>query len=175
MKDIKIREELVGRPCLPETQGVLKRCPKCNDIMGENIEGKSICACEVWPRKETINQCDGCSRGLPLKDGIHINPDSNFDMIGCTKGRYIMLYRLFTERKNVSWLKQMIAEYFPAFTIIESTGYWSGQSEKSIIIEIDTNLPSDEHHIKEICSKIKGFNHQNAVLIQRIESKSELR
>ncbi len=50
MKDIKIQGELVGRPCLPETQSVLKRCPKCNDIMGENIEGKPICACEQWPR-----------------------------------------------------------------------------------------------------------------------------
>ncbi len=85
-----------------------------------------------------------------------------------------MFYKLFTERKNVSWLKQMIAEYFPAFTIIESTGYWSGQSEKSIIIEIDTNLPSDEHHIKEICSKIKGYNSQSAVLVQKISCFSEL-
>ena len=68
----------------------------------------------------------------------------------------------------------MIAEYFPAFTVIESTGYWSGQNEKSLIIEIDTNLPSDEHHIREICFKIKGYNHQSAVLVQRIESKSEL-
>ena len=30
----------------------VKQCPKCNGIMGENIEGKPICACQQWPRSE---------------------------------------------------------------------------------------------------------------------------
>lgn len=33
-----------------------------------------------------INQCDGCRRGLPLKDGIHYG--DGYDMITCTKERY---------------------------------------------------------------------------------------
>lgn len=33
-----------------------------------------------------INQCDGCRRGLPLKDGIHYG--DGYDMIACTKERY---------------------------------------------------------------------------------------
>lgn len=32
------------------------------------------------------NQCDGCRRGLPLKDGIHRG--GGFDMIACTAERY---------------------------------------------------------------------------------------
>lgn len=32
------------------------------------------------------NQCDGCRRGLPLEDGIHVSEDGY--MIGCTKHLY---------------------------------------------------------------------------------------
>ena len=35
-----------------------------------------------------LNQCDGCRRGLPLKDGSHNNPDSPWDSIGCTAHLY---------------------------------------------------------------------------------------
>ena len=34
------------------------------------------------------NQCDGCRRGLPLKDGNHYGPDGDYDMIGCTANQY---------------------------------------------------------------------------------------
>jgi len=35
------------------------------------------------------NQCDGCARGLPLKDGIHRNDRANgYDLIGCTAHLY---------------------------------------------------------------------------------------
>ena len=27
----------------------VKRCKKCGGIIGENIDGKPICQCEVWP------------------------------------------------------------------------------------------------------------------------------
>jgi hypothetical protein len=33
------------------------------------------------------NQCDGCARGLPLKNGVH-KGESVWDLIGCTKDRY---------------------------------------------------------------------------------------
>ncbi len=35
---------------------------------------------------QNINCCDGCQRGLPIKDGIH--KGTGYDMIGCTKDRY---------------------------------------------------------------------------------------
>jgi len=28
---------------------VRERCKKCGGIMGENIDGKPICSCMVWP------------------------------------------------------------------------------------------------------------------------------
>lgn len=33
-----------------------------------------------------MNQCDGCRRGLPIKDGIHSG--GGYDKICCTKNRY---------------------------------------------------------------------------------------
>jgi hypothetical protein len=46
--------------------------------------------------KKIINQCDGCRRGLPLEDGIHIG--EGYDMMGCTKHVYEdednLVYRL---------------------------------------------------------------------------------
>lgn len=33
-----------------------------------------------------VNQCDGCRRGLPIRDGVHVGP--GYDMIGCTAARY---------------------------------------------------------------------------------------
>ena len=33
-----------------------------------------------------MNQCDGCARGLPVKNGIHRG--EGWDAIGCTKSRY---------------------------------------------------------------------------------------
>lgn len=36
-----------------------------------------------------LNQCDGCRRGLPLRDGCHYNPDGSYDYIGCTANLYL--------------------------------------------------------------------------------------
>ena len=30
----------------------VKRCKKCGDVAGTNVDGKTICGCEVWPRKD---------------------------------------------------------------------------------------------------------------------------
>lgn len=38
------------------------------------------------PVTETINQCDGCRRGLPLRGGIHRG--EGYDLIACTADRY---------------------------------------------------------------------------------------
>lgn len=35
-----------------------------------------------------MNQCDGCRRGMPIKNGMHYNPDGSYDYIMCTKHKY---------------------------------------------------------------------------------------
>ena len=46
---------------------------------------------EITTRYDTqspINQCDGCRRGLPLKNGLHIGDGFN-DSLCCTKHLYL--------------------------------------------------------------------------------------
>lgn len=39
---------------------------------------------------QVVNQCDGCRRGMPLKDGVHHSPKgSPWDKIVCTSHLYI--------------------------------------------------------------------------------------
>lgn len=42
-----------------------KLCPKCGAVMGENIDGKPICICEVWPGSSVF------FKPLPIKPNKH--------------------------------------------------------------------------------------------------------
>jgi hypothetical protein len=80
-------------------KSLLNKCNRCNTTQGiiENAVDKgTYFECKHCGRKltgsstykgEEKNQCDGCARGLPLKDGIH--KGEGYDMIGCTKNKYI--------------------------------------------------------------------------------------
>ena len=91
-----------------------------------------------------------------------------------------MLVRISTERKNVKWLCGIVGEFFDGFTVYNAIGYWQGKREKSVVIEIDTaGFTSTQHllldlNIKTICAKIRGYNRQDAVLVQKIESETIL-
>jgi len=80
----------------------------------------------------------------------------------------MILYRLHTQNKNCKWLEQIISEHFAGFSIQEQIGYWQGQKEKSLCIEIMTERKSAPIRIQEIVKKICGYNKQKCVLIQRI-------
>lgn len=82
-----------------------------------------------------------------------------------------MLYRLFTENVNTAKTAKLVGEYFPGFTIIQAVGFWNGQPENSLIIEIDSE------HALEVCilaERIRRQNNQETVLVQQIEAHSVL-
>lgn len=89
-----------------------------------------------------------------------------------------MIARIFTERKNVKAVKDFVSEEFQGFTIFKTTGYWQGKAEKSLCIEIDLlevhgiALTVLQGKVKKICQKIKGYNRQECVLVQYIESQT---
>jgi len=91
-----------------------------------------------------------------------------------------MIARIFTERKNVKAIREFVGDVFPGFTVYNTTGYWQGQREKSLCIEIDLlevygiGFVVAKGKVKKVCQQIRGYNRQAAVLVQYIESQTEL-
>lgn len=86
-----------------------------------------------------------------------------------------MLYRILTEDKNRDGIVDIIKEHFDGFTLIPAIGYWQGVKENSLIIEISVTPRPDNYRIYVIVDQIKILNSQQAVLVQKIDSKSQLR
>lgn len=74
-----------------------------------------------------------------------------------------------TDNANENIIAKIVGKKYPSFTIIPGTGYWNGEKENSIVIEIigDDIDPAD---INEIALEIKETNNQEAVLVQKIEN-----
>lgn len=85
-----------------------------------------------------------------------------------------MLYRIHTENRNKNWICQLISEHFSGFSIYEQIGFWQGKPEKSLCIEIDSARPSDGVKLNRICRAICGYNQQENVLLQQINSTTQL-
>ncbi len=84
-----------------------------------------------------------------------------------------MLYRIYTENKNQKTIEKIITNYFDGFTIIKGQGFWKGQKENSLIIEIEVQVDEVEK-VDQIAEDIKHANNQQAVIIQKINSDSWL-
>ena len=83
-----------------------------------------------------------------------------------------MTYRIFTEdvgrRADTAVL---VSKYFDSFSLYPIQGYWKGQSENSIVIEV---AGVDEARVHELAQAIKTAHNQQAVLIEKHETISEL-
>ena len=85
----------------------------------------------------------------------------------------MILYRILTEDKNRGDILEFINRFFEGYTVLEGTGYWRGQAETCLIIEIITSY---HHHdkIMAIAEWIQKHNNQDSVAIttQNIEIKT---
>ena len=77
-----------------------------------------------------------------------------------------MLYRIFTENKNLETIEKIVSKYYEGFTLVKGQGYWRLQKENSLIIEIVTD--DTDKLISDLALEIKKANKQEAVLIQKI-------
>jgi hypothetical protein len=71
-------------------------------------------------------------------------------------------FKIYTENTNEKYIEELLNVSFDGFTIIHTTGFWKGQKEDSIIIEILTN---NKTLIHAIAKQIKYINHQESILI----------
>jgi hypothetical protein len=81
------------------------------------------------------------------------------------------MYRILTESKNIDLVKTSLGDLGVDYTLYSADGSWHGQSERSLIIELD-NIT------KELAEKtarlIKRLNRQEKVLLQEIPVTSQL-
>jgi uncharacterized membrane-anchored protein YitT (DUF2179 family) len=80
----------------------------------------------------------------------------------------MQLWRIYTEKKNTRMVENLLNIYYKGYTLIKATGYWKGEKENSLIVEIllnesGTNLNRD--NLQKIADEIKRFNDQQTVLI----------
>lgn len=85
------------------------------------------------------------------------------------------LYRICTENKNYQDIRIYLDQHFPnGYTMIGTWGFWQGQREKSLIIEIVLDVPYMESGIGKLVYWLKKFNDQQAVMVQISEIESQL-
>jgi len=87
-----------------------------------------------------------------------------------------MLVRLFTEDKNYDAVVKIVGRYFNNFSVLPYKGYWLGKPEPALCIEIDMlNAPPNWlARVKCIASEIKTINKQQTVLLQKIQTQTEI-
>ena len=78
-----------------------------------------------------------------------------------------MLYHIYTENINKHAIEHIVSKFYDGYTIIETTGYWQGKQERSLIIEILTS-DSESTVINAIAARIKRANSQHSVLVAKI-------
>ena len=83
-----------------------------------------------------------------------------------------MLYRILTENKNFKEVTGKANGLFPdGFTVLQANGYWHGEREHSLVIEI---LTQDEKAVEKLAFWIKKHNKQQTVMIQIIHADCQL-
>ena len=79
-----------------------------------------------------------------------------------------MIYRLYiganNKTKQVEYDRAMalISSYFEGFTAYQSKGYWKGQAENSLIVEISTDSEQGSV-ITKLCGELKTALQQQAI------------
>jgi hypothetical protein len=80
-----------------------------------------------------------------------------------------MLYRIFTERKDVRKIRRICNHWFPAYTMHDAQGSWKGIPEKSLIIEVmGGDMPHARQRVQEAAREIRDANKQECVLVQAL-------
>ena len=79
------------------------------------------------------------------------------------------VYRIYTEDFNRSAIVSAVSERFESFTLHETTGYFKGQAEKSIVIEI---VEACEADIQIVAAAIRAISGQKTVLVMSLRGQA---
>jgi hypothetical protein len=76
-------------------------------------------------------------------------------------------YRIHTENVNGPRILKIASARFEGFTVFYGIGYYKGEPEFSLVLEIITSDPASVYLLAE---EIRKANGQESVLVNRIES-----
>jgi hypothetical protein len=79
-----------------------------------------------------------------------------------SRSQFQSIHRVYTKDVNRKSIIRAIAEVFENFTLQPTTGFYKGNAEASIIIEI---IGAKERQIKSLAARIREINGQKSVLI----------
>jgi hypothetical protein len=79
------------------------------------------------------------------------------------------IYRIYTEDWDRDAVIEAVSVKFESFTIHETTGYFKGQSEKSIVIEI---VEAREEEVEAVARAIRAINGQKTVLVMALRGQA---
>ena len=65
---------------------------------------------------------------------------------------------------------KIISEYFEGFTAYEVIGYWKGSEEKTLKVEIVTEDKAGHIAIIKMIKELKISLHQDAIMLEKIQS-----
>ena len=79
-------------------------------------------------------------------------------------------FRIYTENKNCEGLQALVGTFFKGFTIFEAQGFYKGELEGSLVIEIIAPIREEiASDIEFLGSEICHYNDQERVLITKEE------
>ena len=82
------------------------------------------------------------------------------------------VYRIYTEDVRRREIIKATARQFDNFTLHPTTGFYDGQAEKSIVIEI---VKATDEQIETLARKIQELNGQKTILIMSLRGEAAVR
>ena len=80
-------------------------------------------------------------------------------------------HRILTEDIDRPLIVDILTKYFDSFTIVPQVGYWKGNAEKSLSIEL---IGASEKNVLRASEEIRIANSQEAIIVFSITGKSRL-
>jgi len=82
------------------------------------------------------------------------------------------VYRIYTEDVRRREIIKATARQFENFTLHPTTGFYDGQAEKSIVIEI---VKATDEQIETLARKIQELNGQKTILMMSLSGEAAVR
>jgi hypothetical protein len=79
------------------------------------------------------------------------------------------VYRIYTEDADRDRVIEVVSRQWESFTLHETTGYYKGKAERSLVIEI---VDAEEETVEVAARAIRAINEQKTVLVMSLKGQA---